>query len=163
MADIIMDGFVKVFEVPIIANIASVTTAELGAAGNLNLGSLLTKEGLQGFRPDTGTVDTTALNSQYGTNAPGLLGLSKGMLRFKAQTQATDVVRTRFTFGYTTNIVIRRNGLLETSAFVSTNWIEVWPIKCGARLDGDFASNEVQKYDIEIFFYAAPNQIAVVA
>jgi hypothetical protein len=39
----------------------------------------------------------------------------------------------------------------------------VWPIQCGARIDGDFASNEVQKYDIEIFFYALPNQNSVVA
>ncbi len=161
MADIIMDGFVKVWSVPSIANIAAPTTAELNAG--TNLGSLLTKEGLQGFTPDTGTVDTSALNSTYGTNAPGLIELSKGSLRFKAQTQATETIRGVFVYGYTTNIVIRRNGSAETTAWTATDKVEVWPVKCGARIDGEFASNEVQKFDIEIFFYIQPNQNAVVA
>jgi hypothetical protein len=161
MADIIMDGYVKVWSVPTIANIAAPTTAELNAG--TNLGALLLKDGLRGFTPDTGTVDTTALSSTYGTNAPGLISLSKGSLWVKAQTQATETIRSVFIFGYTTNIVIRRNGSLETVAWTATDKSEVWPIKCGARIDGDFASNEVQKFGVEIFFYVAPNQSAIVA
>jgi hypothetical protein len=161
MADIVMDGFVKVWNVPSISNIGSPTTTELNAG--TSLGALLTKDGLKGFTPAAGTVDTSALNSTYGTSAPGLLELQKGTLTFKAQTQATDTVRPLFVYGYKTNIVIRRNGKAETLAWASTDWLEVWPIQCGARVDGDFASNEVQKYDIEIFFYALPNQNAVVA
>ncbi len=161
MADIIMDGFVKVWSVPTIANIAAPTTAELNAG--TNLGGLLLKDGLKGFTPDTGTVDTSALNSTYGTNAPGLIALSKGALSFKAQTQATETIRQVFVAQYATNIVIRRNGAVETGAWTSAQWVEVWPIKCGARIDGDFASNEVQKFDVEIFFYVAPNQSAVIA
>jgi hypothetical protein len=156
-----MDGYVKVWSVPTIANIAAPTTAELNAG--TNLAGLLTKDGLQGFTPDTGTVDTTALNSVYGTNAPGLVALSKGSLVFKAQTQATETIRQVFVSQYTTNIVVRRNGKLETAAWAATDWLEVWPIKCGARIDGQFASNEVQKFSVEIFFYIAPNQSAVAA
>jgi hypothetical protein len=161
MADIIMDGFVKVWSVPTIANIAAPTTSELNAG--TNLGALLLKDGLRGFTPDTGTVDTTALSSTYGTNAPGLIALSKGSLWFKAQTQATETIRQVFVAQYTTNIVIRRNGKVETAAWASADWQEVWPIKVGARIDGDFASNEVQKFGVEIFFYIAPNQSSVVA
>src|SRR5215213_850093 len=161
MADIIMDGFVKVYLVQAIANIAAPTVAEANAG--INIGGLLTKDGLQGFTPDTGTVDTTALNSTYGTNAPGLLALAKGRLRFKAQTQATDTLRSLLVFNYTTNVLIRRNGTVETGAWTATNWVETWPIKVGARIDNDFASNEVQKYDFEVFFYSPPNQSAVMA
>jgi hypothetical protein len=161
MADIIMDGFVKVWSVPTIANIAAPTTAELNAG--TNLGGLLLKDGLRGFTPDTGTVDTTALSSTYGTNAPGLIALSKGSLWVKAQTQATETLRQVFVAQYTTNIVIRRQGTVETGAWTSAQWVEVWPVKFGARIDGDFASNEVSKMGFEIFFYIAPNQSAVIA
>jgi hypothetical protein len=162
MARIIMDGFHKVWSVPTIANIAAPTTAELNAG--LNLGTdLLSKEGVQGFEPDTAEVDTSAMGSLYGTNEPGLMAMSKGGLQFLANPQATEVIRPLFVRGYTTNIVIRRNGKLDTAAWASTDWLEVWPIKCGARKDGAFASNETQKFIIEVFFYIAPNQNAVVA
>jgi hypothetical protein len=158
---IIMDGYVKVWSVPTIANIAAPTTAELNAG--INLGGLLTKAGLQGFEPDTPEVDTTALNSLYGTNEPGLAALPKGGLEFLALPQASETIRPLFVRGYTTNIVVRRQGTLETGAWAATNWVEVWPIKCGARKDGTFASNETQKFTIEVFFYIAPNQNAVAA
>ena len=161
MADIQNDGYWKIWSVPTIANLAAPTTTELNAG--TNLGALLLKDGLQGFTPDTGTVDTTSINSTYGTNAPGLLGLGKGSLVFKAQTQATEAIRQVFVFGYTTNIVIRRQGKLETAAWASTDWVEVWPIKCGARIDQPFATNEVQKFAVEVFFYIAPQQNAVIA
>ena len=161
MTDIILDGKVKVYSVPSIANIAAPTTTELNAG--TNLGSLLTKDGLQGFQPDTASVDTTALNSTYGTNLPGLAELSMGALRFKAQTQATDTIRAVFVKDYTTNIVIRRGGQLETTAWTSGDKIEVWPVTCGYRKDGEFESNAVQKYDIPVAFSTAPNQYSQVA
>jgi hypothetical protein len=157
MADIIMDGRVKVWSVPTIANIAAPTTAELNAG--TSLGGLLTKDGLQGFSPDTAAVDTTALNSVYGTNLPGLADLAPGALRFKAQT-SPDTIKTTFVKDYATNIVIRRDGTLETSAWGSGQKVEVWPVVCGYRKDGDMASNEVQKYDIPVFFNLQPNQNA---
>ena len=163
MADIILDGKVKVWSVPSIANIAAPTTAELNAG--TNLGALLTKDsGLQGFSPDTAAVDTTPLNATYMTNLPGMATLANGILQFKAQTQATpDTIKTTFVKDYTTNIVIRRQGALETGAWTSTDQVEVWPVKCGFRKDNDLAANEVQKYQIPVFFYAQPNQSAVVA
>lgn len=161
MTNIIMDGYVKIWSVPTIANIAAPTVAELNAG--LNIGQYLTRDGLQGFEPDTASVDTTNITSTYGTNEPGLAALGKGTLMFLAQTQATEVVRPLFIRGYTTNIVVRRSGLLETAAWGASQWLEVWKIRCGARRDGQPASNETLKYGVEVFFYEAPNQNAISA
>lgn len=158
---IVMDGFVKVWNVPTIANPAAPTTTELNAG--TSLGGLVTKDGLKGFTPSAGVVDTSVINSVYGTNRPGLLALSTGTITFMAQAQASETIRNLFVYGYTTNIVIRRNGLAETAAWASTNWVEVWPVICGARQDGDFASNQMQVFSIELFFYTQPNQSAIVA
>jgi hypothetical protein len=163
MADIILDGKVKVWSVPSIANIAAPTTAELNAG--TNLGALLLKDGgLQGFSPTTAAVDTTPLNATYMTNLPGMAQLDQGTMTFKAQTQATpDFARSTFVKDYQTNIVIRRQGSLETAAWASTDQVEVWPVKCGYRQDNDLAANEVQKLTVPVFFYLQPNQSAVVA
>src|SRR4249919_1128392 len=106
MADIIMDGFWKVWSVPTIANIAAPTTTELNAG--IQLDGLLTKSGLKGFTPSAGSVDTTPLNGTYQTTKPGMLGLSNGGLEFKAQNQAAETIRNLFVLNYGTNIVIRR-------------------------------------------------------
>jgi hypothetical protein len=161
MADIIMDGYWKVWSVPTIANIASPTTTELNAGTQLD--GLLTKSGLKGFTPSAGSVDTTPLNGTYQTTKPGMLGLSNGGLEFKAQNQAAETIRNTFVLNYNTNIVIRRNGKTAASAWASTDWVEVWPITCGARQDGDSAVNAVQLFTIEVFFSTQPNQSATIA
>jgi hypothetical protein len=155
-----MDGFVKVWSVPTIANIAAPTTAELNAG--TNLGTRLVKDGLQGFAPDTAVVDTSKLSSTYSTNRPGLDELGKGALRFAAS-DGSDTIRSTFVKYYTTNIVVRRDGHSEATAWASSDKVEVWPVTCGARSDGEFASNELQKFDISVFFSSPPNQNATVA
>jgi len=160
VADIILDGKVKVWSVPTISNIAAPTTAELNAG--VNIGQYMPKDGVKGFMPDTGEVDNTKLTSTYGTSRAGLGELKPGSLTFFRQTP-TDTIWALFVYGYLTNIVIRRQGSLETAAWASTNQVEVFPIECGFRQDQDFAENELQKYMIQAFFYSAPNQNAVVA
>ena len=160
MADIILDGRVKFWSVPTIANIASPTTAELNAG--INLGQYMPKDGVKGVMPDTGEVDNTKLTSLYGTSLPGLGELKPGSLTFFRQ-QPTDTVWSLFVKDYPTNLVIRRDGSLDTTAWGSTNKVEVFPIQCGFRQDQDFAENELQKYTIPIYFYLPPNQLSVVA
>ena len=160
MADIILDGRVKVWSVPTISNIAAPTTAELNAG--ISLALYMPKDGVKGVMPDTGEVDNTKLNSTYGTSLPGLGELKPGSLTFFRQT-GTDTVWSTFVKDYVTNLVIRRQGSLETAAWASTDKVEVFPIQCGFRNEQDFAENELQKYTIPIFFYSSPNQTAVVA
>ena len=160
MADIILDGRVKVWSVPTISNIAAPTTAELNAG--ISLALYMPKDGVKGVMPDTGEVDNTKLNSTYGTSLPGLGELKPGSLTFFRQT-GTDTVWSTFVKDYNTNLVIRRQGSLETAAWALTDKVEVFPIQCGFRQDQDFAENELQKYTVPIFFYLTPNQVAVVA
>ena len=58
MADVIIDGYIRVSSVPTIANLAAPTAAELNAGIAYEM--LLTPEGLTGFASTTNWVNNSA-------------------------------------------------------------------------------------------------------
>ena len=69
MADVVIDGYIRVSSVPTIANLAAPTTAELNAGVAYEM--LLTQDGLNGFASTTNWVNNSALGSTFDTQLPG--------------------------------------------------------------------------------------------
>jgi len=160
MADSLADGQTRVAYVPSIASLSAPTTTELNAG--ILLQSLITPDGLIGFEPTTADVDTSALNSVYSTSDIGRDSFSGTMLRLKKQTTGDTAYTTLGTRGTTGYIVIRRS-LAETTAWASTQAVEVYPIKTGRRRRLAPEANAIEKYEIPTKVYQAPNIDAVIA
>lgn len=160
MADVFSDGNTRVAFVPTIANIAAPTTTELNA-GTLLQGTM-TADGLVGFEAKTAEVDTTALASTFDTKSLGRDSFSGTMLRLKKQTYGSDTIFTTLTRGTAGYVVVRR-GVVETTAWTSTQAVEVYPIICGQVGYLPPAANSIQKYEIPTPITSAPNLRAAVA
>jgi hypothetical protein len=160
MADVFSDGQVRVAFVPAISNIAAPTTTELNA-GTL-LQSTLTADGLVGFEATTAEVDTTSLASTFSTKNIGRDEYSGTLLRLKKQTVGSDPVRTLLARGTTGYVVIRR-GIAETTAWASSQQVEVYPIICGRRKELSPEANTVMRYEVPTPITSAPEPDAVVA
>lgn len=145
---------------PTISNIALPTTTELNA-GTL-LQSTLTADGLMGFEATSAEVDTTSLASTFDTKTIGRDSFSGTGLRLKKQTYGSDTIFTTLTRGTTGYIVIRR-GITETTAWASSQAIEVYPITCGQTKYLAPTANSVQKYEVPTPITSAPNLRAAVA
>jgi hypothetical protein len=157
--DIPSDGKTRVAWVPSIANIAAPTTTELNAG--MLLQSTLTADGFAGFRPETADVDTSSLDSTFNTMVNGRTSFSNTLLRLKKQS-GTDTIFTtlvRDTAGY---VVVRRSTASST-AWASSQPVEVYPALCGevARIDPE--PNSVERYEIPIKITSTPNLRAAVA
>ena len=160
MADVFADGNTRVAYVPTIANIALPTTTELNA-GTL-LQSTLTADGLMGFEATSAEVDTTSLASTFDTKTIGRDSFSGTGLRLKKQTYGSDTIFTTLTRGQTGFVVIRR-GITETTAWASSQAVEVYPITCGQTKYLAPTANSVQKYEVPTPITSAPNLRAAVA
>jgi hypothetical protein len=160
MADSFADGNTRVAWVPSIANIAAPTTTELNA-GTL-LQSVMTQDGLIGFEPTTADVDTASLNSIFNTVGNGRDSFNSPTLRLKKQSSADTAYTTLGTKGTTGYVVIRRS-VLETTAWTSTQAVEVYPALTGRRKRLAPEANAVEKYEIPIKIYSQPNIDAVIA
>ncbi len=116
MADLITDGFTRVFWLTTGANLAALTTTELNAG--LLLHDLMTADGLVGFQPDTAAVPTSKFSAVFNTERPGRVNFGQKMLRFAKQ----DGIDTIFnTLSYNTGgIVVIRRSLPATTAWAST-------------------------------------------
>lgn len=160
MADLFADGNTRVSFVSAIANIAAPTTTELNAG--ILLQSFLTADGLNGFEASSAEVDTTALASTFDTKSIGRDSFTNTFLRFKKQTYGSDTPFQTLTRGTAGFIVIRR-GILETTAYASTQAIETYPIVCGQTRYLAPTANSIQKYEIPTPITSAPNLRAAVA
>lgn len=160
MADIYGDGQVRVAYVPTIANIALPTTTELNAG--ILLHDTMTPDGLQGFEATTAPVDTSALSSTFDTNSIGRDSYSNTLVRLKKQTVGSDTIRTTLTRGTLGYIVIRR-GIPATTAWASTQQVEVYPIICGRRKEQAPTKNALLFYEVPTMINIAPNPDAAVA
>lgn len=159
MADSLSDGRTAVWVVPSIANIAAPTTTEINAG--INISGLLTQDGLNGFQPDTAEVDTSKLNSTYGTKLPGRVSLSNTFLRLVKQT-GTDTTYNTLVYGYAGYVVIRRD-LTSSTAVATTQAVEVYPGQAGEVRNLDPAPNEIRKYEVPWMVSPQPNLRATVA
>ena len=159
MADIPVDGNTRVAWVPTIATKTAPTTTELNAG--ILLQSFITADGLAGFEPETADVDTTSLASTFNTVTNGRDTFSGTMLRLKKQ-DGTDTVYntlTRNTAGY---IVIRRD-IAESTAWASTQKVEVYPVICGQTKRLNPEANTVARYEVPTKITSAPELRATVA
>lgn len=159
MADIYVDGFIRVAFVPTISNIAAPTTTELNA-GTL-LSSIVTADGLVGFEATTAEVDTTALDSTFDTKGIGRDSFEGTMLRIKKQ-DGTDTVFNLLTRGTTGYIVVRRD-VLSATAWTAAQKVEVFPIVCGRERNLAPEANTVRRYEVPTMVTSAPNLRATVA
>ena len=159
MADIPTDGNTRVAYVPTIANIAAPTTTELNA-GTL-LQSVITSDGLVGFEPTTSDVDNTALNSTFNTVTIGRDQYSGTMLRFKKQS-GTDTAYATLTRGTSGYVVIRRD-VAETTAWASSQAVEVYPVTFGQTRRLTPEANSLTRWEVDTKVTSAPQIRAAVA
>jgi hypothetical protein len=159
MADVVIDGYIRVSSVPSIANLAAPTTAELNAGVSYEL--LLTQDGLTGFESTTNWVNNAALGSTFDTNLPGTVSYSDMGLTFKWQT-GTDTIFSTLVYGYATNIVIRRR-VLRATAWTAAQLAEVYPVTCGQYTPLNFERNSLTRFRVPIGLVAEPQLRAVVA
>ena len=160
MADVFADGNTRVAFLTSIASQAAPTTTELNAG--ILLQNTLTADGLMGFEATTAEVDTTSLASTFNTKTIGRDDYSGTGLRLKKQTVGSDTIRSTLTRGTSGYIVIRR-GIPESTAWASSQQIEVYPITCGRRKELSPEANSVYKYEVPTPITAAPSPDAVVA
>lgn len=159
MADIVVDGFTRVGFTAAIANIALPTTTELNAG--ILLQSVMTPDGLIGFEPQTADVDNSALNSTFDTKTIGRDSYSGTMLRLKKQSSG-DTAYSTLTRGTTGFIVVRRD-MDNSTAWLSGQAVEVYPIICGQRRRLTPAANEVTKWEVDTKITTTPNPFAAIA
>ena len=74
MADVIIDGYINAWLVPVIPNIAAPVAATIAAGNSIEM--QLTQEGLNGLEATTNWVNNSALGSTFDTQLPGLPGSS---------------------------------------------------------------------------------------
>lgn len=159
MADIIVDGNVKVSWIPTIASTSLVPTlAELTAGTSLEL--LLTRDGLINFRPETDAVDNSPLGGRADTELPGRLTYKGLKLRFKMQ-KPTDTMYTTLTLD-TVGFVVLRQDVPATTAFAAADQVEVYPVVCGKPSRMEREKNTVSRWEASLFNNGTPNLAAVV-
>lgn len=160
MADVFADGNTRVAFVSAIASQAAPTTTELNAG--VLLQNFLTADGLMGFEASSAEVDTTSLASTFNTKTIGRDDFSGTGLRLKKQTYGSDTVFSTLTRGTAGYIVIRR-GVTESTAWTSTQAVEVYPVTCGQTKFLSPEANSVQKYEVPTPVTAAPTLRGAVA
>jgi hypothetical protein len=159
VADSLADGMTRVAYVPTISNNAAPTTTELNAG--ILLQSVITADGLVGFEANTAEVDTTALDSTFDTKTIGRDSFSGTMLRCKKQT-GTDTAYDTLVRGVLGYIVVRRD-IASTTAWASSQKVEVYPITIGQAKFLPPEANSVRKYEVPTMISAAATLRATIA
>lgn len=159
MADIVMDGNVRLSWLTAIANTDLPTTTELN--GGIALESWVTPDGL-GFGPaTTGKVDTTAVNSVQNTTAVGRRDDGEPFLIFKNQGYGAAPYTTFA--GNPSGFIVVRRGLLGTTAWTSGQKIQVYPCQAGYRSLAAYAANSVEKFTVPFEINGIVKDAAAVA
>ena len=159
MADIIVDGKIRIFSVVTIANIAAPTTGELNAG--LDLTPFVPPDGFKDWKLATQFVPNTKINSKFDTQRVGRAGIGNPSIVFDKQLTG-DTVFTTLVTNYVTNIVVRRY-LDYVTAFASAQLVQVWPVEVGYRQDIDVAPNTLDQFEIFFGITSSPNISSVIA
>lgn len=159
MADLITDGFTRVFWLTVGANLAALTTTELN--NGLLLHDLMTADGLIGFQPDTAAIPTSKFSARFNTEKPGRVNFGAKALRFAKQ-DGTDTIFNTLSYNVVGIAVVRRS-LLATTAWASTQKYEAYAATCGERRKLDPAENTLERWEIPLFFHSAPELNGAVA
>jgi len=140
--DITADGKTRVYWVTSIASQNAPTTTELNAG--IDLTATLTADGLGGFQPNTADVDTSSLASTFTSNRNGRTSFSNTQLTLKKQS-GTDTIFTTLVRDAAGFIVIRRS-IAQSTAWASSQGVEVYPVICEETARMDPAPNTVERY-----------------
>ncbi|WP_045746386.1 hypothetical protein [Actinoplanes rectilineatus] len=159
MADIISDGMTRVAWLANIANIGSVTLAELSVG--ILLHDTMTPTGLASFQPATAAVATGKFSSRFDTNKPGRVSYSDPKLQFYRQ-DGVDTIWNTLAYGTVGFVVVRRSLAAET-AWAATQRIRVYPATCGERIELDPEPNTLERWESPLFVHSQPNLNALVA
>jgi hypothetical protein len=160
--DIIDNGKTLVQYAPELEDKASPTLAEIEAG--IRLSDKITADGMVGFEPDTGDIDNTSLESEFGTVLPGRAAYSGQMLRLKRQEpldedEAYDTLQ-RGVFGY---LIVRRYQR-AAEPFAEGDLVEVYPIACGeTRHLTPESGDSVARYEVPTKIHDEPVLRATIA
>jgi len=159
VADLITDGFTRVFWLTTGANLAALTTTELNAG--LLLHDTMTADGLIGFEPDTAEIPTSKFSARFNTGKPGRVNFGAKALRFAKQ-DGTDTIFNTLAYN-TVGIVVIRRSLAVATAWASSQKYEAYAATCGERKRLTPVENTLERWDIPLFFHAAPELNGAVA
>jgi hypothetical protein len=163
MADIIIDGRVRVGWVSGVSGIASApapVVAELNAG--LRLDALMTPDGLVGFEGDTASVDTSSLSSAQNTAGAGRITRDGMALRLKKQ-DVSDTVFDTLVYQASGFIVVRRYGIDANTAWTAGQKCAVYPVMCGEFKPLPPEANSMDRYEIPLFLRVPASTRAVIA
>ena len=160
MADIIVDGNVRIYAVQAVVNLSAATVAELNAG--IDLTPFIPPDGLSGWRLNSGKVDNSNIGSTFTTNRIGRAEAPDLAITFKAQS-GVDTILSTFVEHYMTNIVIRRRGISKSTAWTAAQPYVLWPVEAGFRGDEDVAPNSLERFTIPFACVSDPILRGIVA
>ncbi len=158
MSDLISDGMTKVVWVSSVSNINAPTTTELNAGSDFT--TRVTPDGLK-VDPSTAKVDTSNVASTFNTEKAGRTSFDNA-LTLKRQSGTDTLFATTLRKNQTGYLVVRRN-VTASTAWASSQIVEVYPSECGEPQLVSPAANEVQKYTVPLMVTSEPATNATVA
>ncbi|MFD5795596.1 hypothetical protein ACFWIO_19060 [Streptomyces diastatochromogenes] len=159
MADLISDGMTRVYWVSTIANINAPTTSELNAGSDFT--QRITPDGLK-LDPSTADVDTSSLASTFDTKTVGRVGFDVELTFKRGSTGTEDLPFTTLKYGVSGYLAVRR-GVSYTTAWTTSQKVEIYPITCGEPQNSSPAANEVMKFVSPMKVTSQPATAATVA
>ena len=155
MADLTYDGMMRVAFVPTIANIAAPTVAELGAG--IDLTPRLAPDGLS-RSADTGSVDTTKMNSTANTQKAGRRSFTASVTYVRGTDEPATEVEEALTYRAAGFLVIRSNVTWETP-WTAAQVVEVYPVEVGEANPGAPGPDTQQSVEVPLLVTDTPRTI----
>lgn len=157
MADIVVDGTVKVGWVTTLSSLTSPTATQITAG--VDLESFITPDGLQPTESDE-MIPTSALNSTFSTEKIGRTTVELA-ITFKHQGLA-NVPWTTFASRPAGYLVVRY-GIAATTDWAASQKVDIYPCTAGDRQPVAGAANEVAKFTVPFFLTASPSKAVTTA
>jgi hypothetical protein len=157
MAVVIIDGRVRVSWLTAVSNIAAPTTTELNAGTALE--DKINPDGLN-ISASTNGVDISNLKSTFTTQRAGRRAFDVSITGHHDDT--SDTLYNLFIYRTTGFLAVRR-GVDATTAWTSTQKLEIYPLDTGERTEVPPKPDGTWDLTIPFFLMADPNTRAVVA
>lgn len=157
MAVVIIDGRVRVSWLTAVANLAAPTTTELNAGTALE--DKITPDGLN-IAASTNGVDVSNLKSTFTTMRAGRRAFDVSVTFHHDDT--SDTAYNLFIYRTTGFLAVRR-GIDATTAWTSTQKLEIYPLDTGERSEVPPKPDGTWDMVVPFFLMADPNTRAVVA
>ncbi|GAB3376219.1 phage tail tube protein [Amycolatopsis echigonensis] len=159
MADMLSDGNNKVTFVPVLANIAAPTVAEL--TGGTSLECLIMADGLD-ISTDEAAITASKLCDTIDAEQPGRAKTTIKLTCVRKDVPAEDIAWTLLQRGLTGYLAVRR-GIPVATGYATGQKVEVYPVKAGVRRPVKPEANGVEKFESQLYNTAASNLDAAVA